>query len=65
MPIRACIFDLFGTLVPIVRREEYYAGLLSLAKRMGVSEAAFLAECISGTARTTPGNSWSIRTQPT
>ncbi len=44
MLIRACVFDLFGTLVPIVRREEYYAGLLSLAKRMGVSEAAFLAE---------------------
>lgn len=44
MLIRACVFDLFGTLVPIVRREEYYAGLLSLAKRMEVSEAAFLAE---------------------
>jgi putative hydrolase of the HAD superfamily len=44
MTLRACIFDLFGTLVPIVKRAEYYAGLHSLARDLGAQEARFLAE---------------------
>lgn len=44
MVMRACVFDLFGTLVPIVQRAKYYAGLYSLAHDLGIDEKRFLAE---------------------
>jgi len=42
--IRACVFDLFGTLVPVSRLTDYYGTLASLSAALGIPEAAFRAE---------------------
>jgi putative hydrolase of the HAD superfamily len=47
MPIRACIFDLFGTIVPISRLDDYDNRLKIVARATGVDEAAFLREWVA------------------
>jgi len=37
----ACIFDLFGTLVPLSRRSDYYAALAVVPERLGLDAGAF------------------------
>jgi putative hydrolase of the HAD superfamily len=44
MVIRACIFDLFGTLVPILLMKEYYGALRAAARAIGADEDDFLRE---------------------
>lgn len=43
MPIRAVIFDLYGTLVPEFPHEEFYASIDHMATAVGADEAAFRA----------------------
>ena len=44
MKIQACIFDLFGTLVPVSRKSDYYGSLAAVPQRLGMDEAAFRRE---------------------
>ncbi len=41
-PVRACVFDLFGTLVPVSLTEEYYAKLRVTARTVGAPEEPFV-----------------------
>lgn len=43
-PLRACIFDLFGTLVPTTLTRAYHDSLRSGAARLGLSEEDFVRE---------------------
>lgn len=47
MPLRACIFDLFGTLVPISRLAEYDGRLIAVARAIGADPQVFLREWVA------------------